>query len=293
MSRLAANGIEIEYECFGDSSNSPIVLICGWGAQLLFWSEGFCQRLADRGFFVVRFDSRDVGLSTKLDHLGRPDVGAVRAGRADPPYTLDEMAADTVGLLDGLGIDAAHVLGISIGGFIAQLMAINYPDRVRSVISMASAVDGPEVLYVPRDDALQPSPTPVSDDPVDIRLAEIEDMSSPAYFDRERVRTEIERARERSTSPDGVERQAAAVHASQGRFESLGTVTVPVLVLHGALDPAFGVQHAERTAAAASNSTLIVYPDLAHDLPPQMWDRIVDDIAKHAQGVDRESSALA
>jgi len=284
MTQAQANGIQIEFETFGEATNPAIVLISGWGAQLLFWSEGFCERLADRGLFVIRFDNRDVGLSSHLDHLGVPNVGAVRAGTEHPPYTLDDMAQDTVGLLDALAIERAHILGISIGGYIAQLVAINHPDRVLSLISMASAVDGPEVVYAPRDEADLPQvPGLDSHDPVVRRVAEIEDMSSPAYFDRARVQAEVERARARSIAPDGAERQAAAVHAMASRVEALAKVKAPILVLHGALDVALPVENGTRTAAAAPGSTLVVYEDLNHDLPPPLWDRIVDDIVEHTE----------
>lgn len=287
MTRIAANGIEIEYETFGDPHHPVILLISGWGAQLLFWDEEFCARLAARGFHVIRFDSRDAGLSTSFDELGVPDVRAVRDRRVKPPYTLDDMADDAVGLLDGLGIDAAHVLGISIGGYIAQLIAINHSGRVRSLISMASAVDAPETVYAPSGSDQAPSdPPPESSDAVERRVDEIAGMSSPAYFDRARIRAQVVRARARSVNPDGAERQAAAVHASSSRFDALGGVTAPVLVLHGALDVALPVENANRTAEAAPGARLVVYPDMNHDLPPQLWDRVIDDVAAHANAAD-------
>lgn len=291
MTRVAANGIEIEYETFGEPGEPAVVLICGWAAQLLFWNEGFCQKLADRGFFVIRFDSRDVGLSSSLDDLGVPNVRAVRRGEEKPPYSLEDMTDDTVGLLDALGIRAAHVVGISIGGYIAQLIAINHPQRVRSLVSIGSAVDSPEEIYGRLQEPAPSPPQQLVDDPVESRVDEIAEMSSPLYFDRDRIRQEVTRARARSVNPDGAERQAAAVHAMSSRFEALSKADVPVLVLHGALDVALPVEHGKRTAQAVPGSTLIIYPDMNHDLPPQLWDRFVDDITAHANRADRERAA--
>ncbi|MGI8830105.1 MAG: alpha/beta fold hydrolase [Candidatus Limnocylindria bacterium] len=288
MPRVDVNGVGIEYETFGDPDNPVLILISGGGAQMTFWQEEFCQRLAAKGFQVVRFDNRDAGVSTSFDEYGFPDVPAVRDGRVAPPYTLDDMAADTIGLVDALGAKAAHVVGISLGGYITQVMAINHPDRVLSFVSMASGVGGPDNIYgnyeyaihgMPEDDAGRPK---TMEEQIELRLDEIEWMSTPQYFDRDRIRPHIARSMARNQNPDGVERQAAAVHAGPSRAPALANVRVPALVLHGALDPHLPVENAHRTAAAIPGSKLVILPDLAHDMPAQKWDEIIDIITEHA-----------
>ena len=150
MSRLKANGIEIEYESIGDPKAPPMLMIMGLGAQLTTWDDGFCQALAERGFHVVRYDNRDAGLSTKMDAAGPADIAGAYSGNPQPAYTLDDLAADAVGVLDGLGVRAAHIVGASMGGFIAQLVAINHPDRVLSLTSIMSGPGG--------HDAVPPTP---------------------------------------------------------------------------------------------------------------------------------------
>src|SRR5712692_9869467 len=140
MPRANANGIEIEYETFGDRGGSPLLLIMGMGAQLLSWDEEFCAALADRGFFAIRYDNRDAGLSTRMEAAGPPDVAAAISGNPKPAYRLDDLADDAVGLLDALDIAAAHIVGASMGGYISQLIAINHPRRV---ISLTSIMSGP------------------------------------------------------------------------------------------------------------------------------------------------------
>jgi len=142
--RALANGIEIEYEEFGDPDGVPMLLIAGLGVQMLSWDDGFCELLASRGFRVIRFDNRDCGLSTWMNAAGRPDVAAALSGNAKPAYNLEDMAADAAGLLDALGIPGAHLVGASMGGFIAQLVAIHHPDHVRSLTSIMSGPGGPE-----------------------------------------------------------------------------------------------------------------------------------------------------
>jgi len=288
MPRTNANGVEIEYETFGDPTQVPLLLLSGGGAQMTFWQEPFCERLAARGFCVVRLDNRDVGLSTWFDAAGVPDVPAVREGRAQAPYLLDDMAQDTVDVIDALGATAAHVVGISLGGYIAQVMAINHPDRVLSIVSMASGVGGPDNIYGNpeggwNDDDEDGKAELTFDEAIERRLDDIEWMSTPQYFDRDVIRPRIIRAMERARNPAGAERQAAAVHAGGSRAAALRETRVPSLILHGALDPHLPVENAHRTAAAIPGSRLVVIPDLAHDLPDQKWDEVIDLIVEHAR----------
>lgn len=288
MSQADANGVRIEYETFGDAGAPALVLISGGGAQLTFWPEEFCERLADRGFHVVRFDNRDVGLSTHFDHLGVPSVPAVREGNESPPYTLDDMGLDTLAVLDAIGAAAAHVVGISLGGYIAQVLAINHPERVLSFVSIASGVGGRDNIYANYRYAVLgnqegPGPDASFEEKLEARLDEIEWMSTPQYFDRDRVREAVARSMRRASNPAGAERQAAAVHAASSRAEALSRCKVPALIVHGEIDPHLPVENAHRTAAAIPGSKLVIIPDLAHDLPPQKWDQIIDLITDHAR----------
>src|SRR5213594_1455295 len=220
MPRASGNGMEIEYDTFGDPSGAPLVLINGLGAQMVGWDEDFCRLLASRGFRVIRFDNRDCGLSTWPEAL----------------YTLDDMAADTVGLLEALGIRAAHIVGASMGGFISQLMALNHPDRVLSLTTIMSGpggrdgvpptAEGAEILWrVPPD-----TREAIIDHGLWVRrhLA-----GSDNEFDEAAERTRVERAYDRAFYPVGTARQLVAILAADGRLERLKDVTAPTLVVHG------------------------------------------------------------
>jgi pimeloyl-ACP methyl ester carboxylesterase len=293
--RTAASGVELEYDTFGERSSPALILISGGGAQLTFWQVDFCQRLVDRGFYVIRFDNRDVGLSSHLDHLGVPSVPAVREGREKAPYTLDDMALDTLAVLDAAGAAAAHVVGISLGGYIAQVIAINHPERVLSFTSIASGVGGRDNVYGNYDYALHgnepPGPDATFEEKLEARLDEIEWMSTAQYFDRDRVREHVARSMRRAVNPAGVERQAAAVHAASSRAEALVRSKVPALIVHGELDPHLPVENAHRQKAAMPHARLVMIPDLAHDLPPQKWDEIIELVTEHARAA--ESGGLA
>lgn len=287
MPRTHANGVEIEYETFGDPGDVPLLLISGGAAQMTFWQEPFCERLAGHGFCVVRLDNRDVGLSTSFDGAGVPNVPAVREGREKAPYLLEDMARDTVDVLDDLGAKAAHVVGISLGGYIAQVMAIEHPERTLSIVSMASGVGGPDNIYGAPDggwhDDDEPPAEMTFEETVERRLDEIEWMSTPQYFDRDVIRPRVIRSMRRARNPAGAERQAAAVHAGGSRAAALHETRVPALILHGALDPHLPVENAHRTAAAIPGSRLVIIPDLAHDLPDEKWPEVIDLIVEHAR----------
>lgn len=291
MPRTNANGVEIEYETFGDPQKVPIVLLSGGGAQMTFWQESFCEDLASRGFCVVRMDNRDAGLSTSFEAAGVPNVPAVREGREQAPYLLADMAQDTVDVLDALGAKAGHIVGISLGGYIAQVMAIDHPDRTLSIVSMASGVGGPDNVYGAPDGGWHDDDDTADmsfEESVESRLDEIQWMSTPQYFDRDVIRPRVIRSMRRGGNPDGAERQAAAVHASGSRAEALRESRVPALILHGALDPHLPVENAHRTAAAMPGSRLVIMPDLAHDLPDQKWAEVIDlivELAREAEGL--------
>ncbi len=279
MARAAANGIAIEYDTFGQAADPALVLISGMGAQLIFWNEAFCKELVSRGFFVVRFDNRDVGLSTRFDEYEPPPIPAVRAGEVGPPYTLDDMADDTVGLLDVLGIQAAHLFGISMGGYIAQLVATRHPKRALTLTSMGSGPGGKDIVFGPPPASSQRSPDA---DPVAERVAEIRSMSSGRYFDEERVRADVVRAMARATGPGGALRQAAAIHAAPSRLAALRRLRIPILLIHGELDPVLPLENARRTIAAVPDAKLLVLDGIGHELPPEIWPEVIDAVSELA-----------
>ena len=227
MPSARANGIDIEYEEFGDPKAAPLLLVMGLGAQMISWDEEFCVQLAGRGFHVIRFDNRDSGLSTKMEEAGPPDVVSAYAGNARPAYTLDDLADDAVGVLDGLGIGAAHVVGASMGGFIMQLMAINHPDRVLSLTSIMSGPGG--------HDAVAPWPEGaevLTRIPPETREGRIEHglwvrrvlTGSDNPFDEPAERRRSTRAVDRSYYPLGLGRQFVAILAAKSRIERLKNV---------------------------------------------------------------------
>jgi pimeloyl-ACP methyl ester carboxylesterase len=293
MPRARANGIEIEYEEFGNACDQPVLLIMGLGAQMILWDEVFCESLAGRGYRVIRFDNRDVGLSTWLDDLGTPNLLAVMSARllgqkVDAPYLVSDMAADAAALLDALGIDAAHVVGASMGGMIAQAMAIEHPTRVLSLTSMMSSTGEPS-LPRPKSEAREVllSPAPRDREQVIERAVRIfRAIGSPGFpFDEERIRGHAAHSFDRAFNPAGAARQLTAVVASGSRKRALASLRVPTLVIHGSDDPLFPVTCGVDTAELIPGAKLVVIEGMGHDLPRQAWPCIVgaiDDLARGA-----------
>lgn len=290
MPRARANGIELEYESFGRAGDPPLLLVMGLGAQMILWHEEFCGALAERGFHVTRFDNRDVGRSTWLDAAGMPDVlGALTAAGAgqpiDAPYRLSDMAADAAALLDTLGAGSAHVVGASMGGMIAQTIAIEHPARVRTLTSIMSTTGHPGLPPArPEAMALLMAPLPTE------RAAQIERsveaarvIGSPAYpSDPAELRALAERAYDRGINPPGFARQLVAILASGSRRAALAGVRVPTLVIHGDADPLVPVEAGRDTAAAVPGARLLELPGMGHDLPRALWPAVVDAIVEHA-----------
>jgi len=270
----------------GDPTQPPLVLIRGLGSQMIAWDDAFCQQLADAGFWVIRFDNRDVGLSTKFDEAGMPDIAALMSGEeADVPYLLGDMAADVIGLLDGLNIETAHIVGMSMGGMIAQTVAIEYGARVRTLTSIMSAINpvdrsatDPKVM----DALLAPAPTE--------RTAYIEHsvQAERLYygtgfpFDEARIRKQYTDSYDRCFCPAGVTRQMAAVLASGSRVEALRECMIPTLVIHGSEDPLVPVQGGIDTAEAIPNSELLIIEGMGHFIVEEVWADVIDAIRKHA-----------
>jgi pimeloyl-ACP methyl ester carboxylesterase len=281
-----ANGIQIAYEAFGDPRDPTMLLIMGLGSQLLLWDADLCRLLADRGFHVVRFDNRDVGLSTKIEDGPAPDLAAALPGdTSSASYTLEDMADDAAGLLDHLQVQSAHLVGASMGGMIAQVLAIRYPDRVRSLASVMSTTGDPSVGQ-PRQEAMSVLFAEVPSDRagyVEFHLDAVRAIGSPGFpLDEDRVRRTAAAVFERSFYRQGVARQLLAVIASGDRTRALSRLDVPTVVIHGREDPLIPVSGGEATARAIPGAELLVIPGMGHDLPPGVWPKLVDAIVRNA-----------
>jgi pimeloyl-ACP methyl ester carboxylesterase len=286
MATARANGIDIEYETFGDPTDPVMLLIMGLGGQLIVWDDELCRRLAGHGFYVIRFDNRDVGLSTKIEAGAVPDVMAVLQGdRSSVPYSLEDMAADATGLLDALGIDQAHVVGVSMGGMIAQVVAIDHPERVLSLASIMSTTGDPTV-GAPTPEAMVVLMRPPPQERDEVIAGEVETtkaIGSPGFpFDEERTRRRAGAAYDRSFYPRGVARQVAAVVAASDRTERLSHIDVPTVVIHGTADPLVTPSGGEATAKAVHGAELIMVEGMGHELPPGAWPTVVEAVVRNA-----------
>jgi pimeloyl-ACP methyl ester carboxylesterase len=285
--RVSANGIEIAYETIGDPADPPLLLIMGLGTQLIHWETEFCELLAGRGFRVIRFDNRDAGHSTQI---AAPPPNMLRAAsglKVDAPYLLDDMASDTFGLLDALGIESVDVVGASMGGMIAQTMAIQRPERVRSLTSIMSTT-GERRAGRPklRVWGLLVRRTPRGKDAYVeyfVRLFRV--IGSKGFApDEERTRAIAAATYERGDHPAGTARQLGAIMASGDRTERLRELRLPTTVIHGLDDPLVPFRGGQATARAIPGARLIAIPGMGHDLPRQVWPQIVDAIAETAGG---------
>jgi pimeloyl-ACP methyl ester carboxylesterase len=272
MPIVHANGIDICYEEKGSPDDPALLLVNGFTSQLISWTVGFVDQLVERGFRVITFDNRDVGLTTKSEGPTDP-----------PPYTLADMATDGMALLTAIGIDQAHVVGASMGGMIVQRMAIDHPDRVRSVTSIMSTT-GDRTVGLPAPEAMQALLTP----PPTEREAFLEHSATTwkifagAHYDEDRFRDRFSRSYDRCFHPAGAAFQMAAIMSGGDRTAELASVRCPALVIHGRADPLVGLGGGEATAAAIPGAELVVFDDMGHDLPPALLPQIVDAIAKVA-----------
>jgi pimeloyl-ACP methyl ester carboxylesterase len=292
MPNVEANGIQIEYDTFGDTSSKPLLLIIGLGAQMIDWDEKHCKQLADNGHYVIRFDNRDIGLTSKFGDAGIPNVmeafAAIAEGKSvSAPYTLDEMADDAVGLLDALNIKKAHVCGMSMGGMIAQTIAIRHPERLLSLISIYSSTGNPE-LPPPTPEATQVLIAPPPEEKeayIEYLVNVFKTISGPGFpFDEKWHRELAVKRYERSFYPEGVSRQLMAILAHGNRKSALASVSVPTLVIHGSADPLVPVECGKDTAEAIPNAELIIIEDMGHDLPHDgAWPQIVEAISMHTK----------
>ncbi|HEX4011574.1 MAG TPA: alpha/beta fold hydrolase [Solirubrobacteraceae bacterium] len=278
--------IELCYETFGAAGSPPLLLIMGLASQMLMWDDDFCEQLAARGFRVIRFDNRDVGHSTHLRGAKTPKRWhlLLRSPRG-AAYTLDEMADDAVGLLDHLEISAAHVVGASMGGMIAQLMTITHPDRVLSLVSIMSTTGARDVGRTQPRVArrLLRRAARERDAYIEEHIGTYRLIGSPDYpFDEGRQRERAARLFERGVYPAGSARQLGAVTAAGDRTERLRAIQVPTTVIHGDADPLVDVSGGRATADAIPGATLLIIPGMGHDLPRELWPQIIDAIAANA-----------
>lgn len=294
MSSATANGITIEYETSGDPGDPPLLLIMGLGGQLIAWHPGLVGALVDQGFFVIRHDNRDVGLSTWFDEAGPADVAAAMAGQAASPYLLADMADDAAGLLDALGLASAHVLGVSMGGMIAQALAIGHPDRVRSLVSIMSTTGNPAV-GAPHPEAigaLLAPPATEREGAIDQSVTVWKTIGSPGFeFHEDEVRAAAGAAFDRAFHPAGTARQLVAILASGDRTPGLRRLDCPTLVIHGAADVLVDPSGGEATAAAVPGAELWVVPGMGHHLPPELHAELASRLAAHFHPHDKRLTA--
>lgn len=276
--------LDIAYERFGDPALPPVLLLMGLGTQMLGWPDGFCDVLVAGGVHVIRSDNRDIGLSSHLCDAPTPDLPAIfRGDTSSASYTLSNMAGDTVGLLDALGLDAAHMVGASMGGMIAQTMAIEHPGRVRSLTSIMSTTGDPSVGQATPEAmaALLSPPATTRDESIERTLKILRVIGSPGFeLDEADVRWRTGLAFDRAHDPVGVARQLAAIAGSGDRTAALGSVSAPTLVVHGADDPLVNVSGGRATARAIPGAELVVLDGMGHHLSRELWAEIAGHIGE-------------
>jgi pimeloyl-ACP methyl ester carboxylesterase len=282
MAIAQSNGITIEYHERGEGQ--PLLLVMGLGGQLIDWPEGFVDELVAHGFRVILFDNRDSGLSTEIDGPPptRPQLAKAIVLRRPLPshYKLRDMASDAIAVLDSLGIERAHVVGMSMGGMIAQEIAIDYPERVSTLTSIMSTTGNPRVgrpkMRLIRNAVRRQPPT--VDNAIELSIQTFRDVCGPT-FDADQFRVLAEKSISRSFRPDGTSRQLAAIIASPDRTEALRRLKMPALVIHGMLDPLVQPSGGLATARAIPGAKLVMFNDMAHDLPHTRWNDMADEIA--------------
>lgn len=289
---IRANGIDICYEIFGDANAEPLLLIMGLGAQMIHWDDEFCRQLAARGFRVIRFDNRDIGKSSHLS--GGKRLSAIELLKlrflktpVSAPYKLSDMATDTIALMDALGIRTAHIVGASMGGMIAQEIAITYPERVRSLTSIMSTTGNPKIPAPTREAAaVLMAPPPKTKEEYFERYGQTWKILRNGSFPEDEALdpARARRTYERGLNPAGVGRQLRAILASGSRKERLRSVKAPTLVIHGTVDPLVHPDGGKDTAASIPGAKLLMVERMGHALPIPMWPEIIDAIDKHAHG---------
>ena len=283
LKKVPANGIEIAYETFGDRGAPPLVLVMGLGTQMLAWPDELCTDLAERGHYVVRFDNRDVGASTHLRGQRAPHVAQIMARRRRPPYTIGDMADDALGLVDALDLAPVHLVGASLGGFIAQTAALRAPDKLRSLTLIMTSTGSRRVGQAdPRlvGRLLQRPLIPDADAAAEAVIETFRVIGSKGYpLDEDRLRDLARRSYERAYDPGGYRRQLAAVVAQPNRTEALRRLDLPTLVMHGLHDPLVAPSGGLALARIIRNSRFVGFSGMGHDLPRELWPEFADHIS--------------
>jgi len=293
MPSISSNGLTLEYEILGADDAPPLLLVMGLGMQMIAWPDSFCEKLVDHGFRVIRFDNRDVGLSTKLDHLGTPNIPLEFVKNLlhiplNAPYFINDMAADAAGLLDALGIARAHVVGASLGGMIAQNLAANFPHKVASLTSIMSTTGRRSLPGPTRKarNAILTMPAKKGDIAGAVRRMKkvIRAIGSPG-FPEDEITLELfcERHVRRSYHPPGAARQLMAIAASGDRTKAVRRIVAPTLVIHGKDDPLVPVACGIETSREIPAARLSVIAGMGHDLPVGLHQRLADEIAAHCR----------
>ncbi len=283
MPKAKVNNIEIEYDTFGDPSSKPLLLVMGLGGQMIGWVDEMCEALANQRLFVIRFDNRDVGLSTKFDDAGLPNLPEIyatvaRGEKPEVPYTLEDMADDAVGVLDDLNVDKAHICGASMGGMIAQIIAYRHPSRVLSLTSVMSTTGNPD-LKQPSQELMQELFKPIATEREEY-IKESAQRGRLTYgtlpYNEDRARDLAAIAYDRYFYPIGIMRQAAAISANGNRKSKLASITVPTLVVHGREDPLIPVEGGIDTADAIPEAELLIIEGMGHSFPPEVAPQILE-----------------
>lgn len=291
MPEITANSIQITYDTFGDKNNPAILLVMGLGAQMIAWHEDFCRQLSDRGLYVIRFDNRDSGLSTKFDHLGVPDVLAAVTARLQGgkkitfDYTLDDMADDAVGLLDALGIEKAHICGVSMGAAITQVIGFRHPSRVLSLIPIMGTTGNPDLPPAKPEAQMMLFTTPPEERSayIDYRAQVWKTIWGSLPFDEEKIRERSAAEYDRSYYPQGTPRQLMAIMANGNRTKRLEKIKAPTLVIHGTEDPLIIMDGGKDIARVIPDAELLLIDGMGHSLPEAAWPQLIDAISGHVK----------
>ena len=293
MPHVTANGITIEYDARGTPDDPALLLIMGYSQQMTAWPDPFCNMIAEQGFRVIRFDNRDTGFTQKFEDFGVPDFPTMlgKAAQGQPveaPYTLEDMADDAAGLLEALGIDGAHIVGASMGGMIAQLFALRHPGKTLTLTSIMSSSNRPGLNQMTPAAAEALFARPASMDREGLAEHSVKTskvIGSPGYpQDPERLKAFARMLYDRMYYPQGIPRQYAAILATPPRWERLGEITAPTLVIHGADDPLIPVDNGEDTAKLIPGATLEIIDGMGHNLPPELYGQLVGLMSDHARG---------
>ena len=285
--KVNANGIDLEYDAFGDAESPPVLLIMGLGAQMIDWREEFCSLLAQHGFWIIRFDNRDIGNSYKFEEAGKPDIIklATRIAQGESvkvPYSIEDMAMDSVGLLDALSVDKAHVVGLSMGGMIAQTMAIEDPERVLTLSSIMSSARYMLPATTEAAALLTKRGPETREEYIEYALENSKALGGPEYkHDESLYREHAGRRFDRGIYPPGFARQLAAVMIQEDRRDALRSLQIPTLVLHGKSDPLVPVEGGIETADAVPDSKLRLIEGWGHGFPPSIWPIVIDELISH------------